>query len=64
MCMVGNPQSALHNKSAIRNPQSTINPQSAIRDPQCQRAGFDRYTLDAASSLIGVTLSGSILTIR
>ena len=27
-------------------------------------AGFDRYAFDAASSLIGVTLSGSILTIR
>src|SRR5215467_2789718 len=31
----------------------------------CPRgAGFDRYSFDAASLLIGVTLSGSILTIR
>src|SRR5678810_1269031 len=32
--------------------------------PRYRGAGFDRYALDAASSLIGVTLSGSIRTIR
>jgi hypothetical protein len=47
-----------------RNPEPNPEPESRIPSVVYRGAGFDRYAFEAASSLIGVTLSGSIRTIR